>query len=118
MLEKNIEAKVSAHCTEEGILQQKLLGQKGCNDRIYFLPWGGTVLIEFKKPGGKTTRLQKHTHTQLQDSGHHVYICKNADDAIIILNFWRRTHRVRYSDKQYNECEQQLKKLRKIKVKK
>ena len=117
MLEKDIEAKVSAHCLEEGILQQKFKGRKGCSDRIYFLHGGCAVLIEFKKPGGRTTRLQKNNHDNLRQRGHRVYTCKTSEDAINILNFWCGQLRLTYSTSKFLEGEKRLEKLRKSKTK-
>ena len=94
MLEKRVEAEVSAYCLRAGIMQQKFVGRRGCTDRIYFLKVGAVVLIEFKKAGKKADSLQLHNQAELKKHRQHCYVCDNSADAILILKFWDR----RYSD--------------------
>ena len=110
MLEKEIERKIAAYCAAQDIYQQKLTGRRGCCDRIYFLPYGGVVVIEYKQQGKKAEPLQKHNHTILKARHHHVYVCDNFDDAIFILNFWRRHYRCYFSLKKYEEGTAELEK--------
>lgn len=85
MLEKNIEQKVVKWCAKRGILNQKLLGKKGMPDRIFYFPRGHILFIEFKRPLSKVSALQERLQERLQFSGHHVYIIRDAENAIELL---------------------------------
>ena len=63
-----------------GILGSKLtiLGDTGFPDRLFWLPGGKPLLIEFKKPGEEPEPKQAHIHKELRRLGYHVEVHDNA----------------------------------------
>jgi len=90
ILERDIEAKVVRWARAKGIMVTKLqgIGNKSMPDRIFWIPGGRPVLIEFKRPGGKLTPLQTLAIEALEKAGYLVTVFDNADDAIAYLG-WR-----------------------------
>lgn len=90
MLEKDIEAKVVKWAKVRGCLVLKAngLGQRSFPDRIFFLPNGKVVMIEFKRPGGELSEGQKTMIHELQKRRQKVVVCNNVDFAIEILQFY------------------------------
>ena len=90
MLEKDIEAKVVKWAKVRGCLVLKAngLGQRSFPDRIFFLPNGKVVMIEFKRPGGKLSEGQETMIYELQKRRQKVVVCNNVDFAIEILQFY------------------------------
>ncbi len=58
-----------------------LEGTRGLPDRIILGPGPTIFFIEFKRPGGKLTRLQEYMHKVLKDLGFNVYVCDNVAEA-------------------------------------
>lgn len=79
MLEKQIEAKCVRWAKARGTKSYKLQGpgNRSAPDRLFILPNGRVVFIEFKRPGGRTTALQAEEHLQLTALGHAVRIVDN-----------------------------------------
>lgn len=79
---KHVEQPVLDWCKKRGIMHRKMngLGFRGWPDRLFILPSGRVVWIEFKRPGGKLTPLQEAIHAKLEALGHHVHVIdtKNA----------------------------------------
>ena len=67
-----------------GVLSSKLkvLGQTGFPDRIFWLPDGKPLLIEFKCPGEEPEPKQRHIHAQLRALGYMVEVHDNDLDAL------------------------------------
>lgn len=85
MLEKDIEKKVVEWCKKNCIFQQKLLGKKGMPDRIFYLPHGIVIFIEFKRPRKKPLKarvLQEKYHSDLRKLGYKVLLCNNTKEGI------------------------------------
>ena len=83
--EVSIERDVVAKAFRElGVPSFKLSGpgHRGAPDRLFLLGSGEVIFVEFKRPGGKTTRLQDHIHHQLRDLGYHVEVCDSVDEAM------------------------------------
>lgn len=59
-------------------------GRRGVPDRVFFRK-KRFVAIEFKRPGGRTTKLQDRTIQQLQEEGFEAYVVDNIEDAKLIL---------------------------------
>jgi len=70
-----------------GVTSSKLVtpGDSGYPDRIFWLPPGKPVLIEFKQLGEDAKKNQKFVHKMLRDLGYEVYVCDNVQDALRII---------------------------------
>ena len=53
----------------------------GYPDRIFWIPGGQPLLIEFKKPGGQLSAKQKYQIERLEKLGYNVKVCTNARQA-------------------------------------
>jgi len=49
-------------------------GAKGWPDRAYWLPGGLHFIVEFKRPGGRVSPMQRHRIQALAALGHRVYL--------------------------------------------
>jgi hypothetical protein len=84
ILETKIEVEVCVLAYDYlGITNVKLKvpGQTGNPDRLFWLPHGKPLLIEFKLPGEKPELKQLHVHRHLQELGYDVQVHDNAADA-------------------------------------
>lgn len=59
----------------------KILGDTGYPDRIFWLPGGRPLLIEFKRPGEEPRAKQLQIHEQLRGLGYEVQVHDNSIDA-------------------------------------
>lgn len=86
-LEKQIEGKVVKWAREHGILTRKMNGDgyRGWPDRLFVLRNGKTLWIEFKRPGGKESELQKVMLDNLRELGHEAHVYSDAVKAIECL---------------------------------
>ena len=66
-----------------GVFGAKLTspGTNGMPDRMFFIPGGKPLLIEFKDVGKEPEPLQEYTHNWLRKLGYHIEVCDNVDDA-------------------------------------
>jgi hypothetical protein len=62
-------------------IKLKAAGSNGYPDRLFWLPSGRPLLIEFKVPGGEPEPLQQHTIEGLIEAGYNVQVHDNAIDA-------------------------------------
>ena len=85
-LEKDIERKAVAAAKARGWISYKFVSpqQRGVPDRIFFRE-GKTVLIEFKRPGGRLSKLQELQINRLREAGIPVAVCYSVDEAIEAL---------------------------------
>ena len=69
------------------VVSSKLVtpGQTGWPDRIFWLPGGKPLLIEFKQAGEEAEVLQKHRHKVLRDLGYDVHVCDSVQSALTII---------------------------------
>lgn len=67
------------------VLKVNPLWAAGWNDRIFFIPGGKVLIIEFKRPGGTVSKLQAQRHKELLRDGydHHVIDNKEEGKALI-----------------------------------
>lgn len=81
-LESEIEKAACKAAAKAGWLVYKFVSpqKRGVPDRIFFRD-GVTVLIEFKRPGGRTTRLQDMQIEKLQAAGIAVEVCDSIECA-------------------------------------
>ena len=77
--EELIELKFVSACAAIGVQAYKfeINGTKGAPDRIIFLPKGKVLLIEFKQPGGKTSKHQDVFMDRLTKLGHECIVADN-----------------------------------------
>jgi hypothetical protein len=59
----------------------KVVGDTGYPDRIFWMPGGRPLLIEFKKPGEEPRPKQLKIHRQLRKLGYQVEVHDNAIEA-------------------------------------
>jgi hypothetical protein len=69
---------------EYGILSIKLVmrGNSGWPDRLFVLPDGRVVWVEFKREGESPRAKQSHIHELLQAFGHKVSTYDNVEEAV------------------------------------
>lgn len=86
-LEKFSERKVVAWCKKHGVLTTKLggQGQRGKPDRVFWLAGGWAVLMEFKREGGRVTKLQLRNQKAYQELGFDYFIVYSYEQATKIL---------------------------------
>lgn len=83
-LEKDIEDEAVGLVWQHlGIKGSKLVtpGDTSYPDRIFWIPGGRPLLIEFKRPGEEPEPKQAHTHDQLRKLGYDVQVHDHALDA-------------------------------------
>lgn len=80
--ESRIEKEVCDHARKLGCLVYKFTspGKRGVPDRMFILPLGTAVFIEFKAPGKKMTPLQERETFMLIQRGMRVMMCDNTDN--------------------------------------
>lgn len=77
MLEKHIERRCCARVLDElGVVSVKLVtpGSTGYPDKMFLIPGGKPLLIEFKAPGESPGPKQLHIHARLKQLGYHVEV--------------------------------------------
>lgn len=84
VLEKDIEKKVCEWARKQGCLVYKFTSpsQRSVPDRMFVLPYGTVVFIEFKAPGKQPTELQTKELLKLQGSGVRACWCDNYNRAV------------------------------------
>lgn len=90
MLERTVERTACQRALSElGVASMKLAaqGQRSWPDRLFLIPGGRPLLIEFKAPGEGPRVDQLQCHNILRMLGYQVEVCDDADDA---LNYIRK----------------------------
>lgn len=74
--EKVAEQKAVNKAFELGVRSIKLTpqGQRGWNDRLFWVPGGRPLLVEFKREGEEPRKLQTHRHETLRDLGYETMV--------------------------------------------
>jgi hypothetical protein len=85
MLESYIERRVCDLALELGVRNTKLQKATGYPDRIFWIPGGKPLLIEFKRPGEKPSEIQYHIHDIFRQLGYHIEVCDDVNHAIKII---------------------------------
>lgn len=67
-----------------GILSIKLapVQSTGWPDRLFWVPGGKPVLVEFKRPGERLTRKQEYIRAELQSLGYFTAVCTSTDEVL------------------------------------
>ena len=65
-----------------GSLKVNVRGNTGWPDRIFWVPGGKPLIIEFKTPDGELSPKQKYHIERLKKDGYNVEVCDNAIDAL------------------------------------
>jgi hypothetical protein len=60
-------------------------GATGYPDRLFWIPGGKPLLIEFKRPGEPPDPIQIHIHAQLRDLGYYVIVCDSVESAMHVV---------------------------------
>ena len=86
MTEKDLETKSSSFARARGWLTFKFnsMSQRGVPDRLFFRN-SILLIVEFKAPGKKPTKLQEVIHKRFRDHGFEVHVIDNLDQAKRIL---------------------------------
>lgn len=66
-------------------IKLNLRGNRAWPDRLFFVPGGRPVLIEFKRPGDDLRPLQVHRRNQLTRWGYDVFSTDDRNTAILYL---------------------------------
>ena len=100
MLEKTVERRVCQRALNElGVANYKLAGagQKGKPDRMFLIPGGKPLLIEFKRPGEEPEPLQESTHKILRLLGYLTEV--HDDERAAMLSIRKALDAARVSDR-------------------
>ena len=84
-LEKDIEDRACKRAFSElGVRNIKVntLTETGWPDRMFLIPGGMPLFIEFKQPGEEPRAKQLHIHALLKGLGYLVKVCDNEEDAM------------------------------------
>lgn len=87
-LEAKLEHDVVVAAAQMGITSLKFTphGQRGWPDRIFLLPGGRCVFIEFKQKGEKLRALQEYRVSQLRQLGFLARRCDTRHEALTFLH--------------------------------
>ena len=79
---KSVEEPVVKYAQRLGVLVLKVnpLWSAGWPDRVFFIPGGRPLFIEFKRPGGKTSKKQEEIIGKLRGSGYDVEIIDKVEE--------------------------------------
>lgn len=79
--EKVFERTLSKYVDDIGGMAVKLLSQfiKGLPDRMYLLPGGFVVFVEFKSTGKRPTKIQEYIHAKVRALGFLVYVVDSVE---------------------------------------
>ena len=83
-LEKQIEEAVCAFAREQGVLVRKYTSPscQGVPDRIFWVPGGKPLVIEFKRPKGIMSPIQHREIVAMRKLGYRVLVIDNVEAGI------------------------------------
>ncbi len=84
ILESAIERRAAREAEKLGVRSIKICdpSQAGWPDRMFFIPGGRPLLIEFKRPGEEPRDLQEHRIEILNRLGYDVCVCDSVRGAL------------------------------------
>lgn len=91
-LETDTEQKVCRKAKDHGVLNFKLFGkhETGIPDRVFLIPGGRPLFIEFKRAGEDPRPKQDWWHDILRQLGYQVEVHDNADEALKSIEKYAR----------------------------
>jgi hypothetical protein len=86
-LESDLEKAMCTYADKLHILHIKLnlRGKRGFPDRLYFIPGGKPLMVEYKREGEPPRRLQTYIHAQLVSLGYRVEVVDNTAEGFALL---------------------------------
>lgn len=86
-LEIDIEEKACELALDIGVtnVKMKAAGVNGYPDRLFFIPGGRPLFIEFKRPGLPLDPLQVIIINRLRYYGYHVEVCDSVEEALAFI---------------------------------
>lgn len=80
--EKVFERTLSKYVNDNGGIAVKLLSQfvNGLPDRLYLIPGGHALFVEFKSTGKKPTKIQEHIIDRIRKVGFTVMVVDSPED--------------------------------------
>lgn len=96
--EKVFERELSKFVEDRGGMAIKLLSQfiKGLPDRMFLLPGGVVVFVEFKSTGKKPTKIQSYIHAKIRARGFDVYVVDSVETFEIAKDYINEITLLRY----------------------
>lgn len=96
--EKVFERELSKYVDDSGGMAVKLLSQfiKGLPDRMFLLPGGVVVFVEFKSTGKKPTKIQSYIHAKIRARGFDVYVVDSVETFEIAKDYINEITLLRY----------------------
>lgn len=94
--EKTFEREMSRYVEARGGMAIKLLSQfcKGLPDRMFLIPHGKVLFVEFKSTGKKPSAIQRWVHKKLAELGFIVYVVDDPESyscVIMIIDYYTKT---------------------------
>ena len=88
MLESKIERQVCKFAESQGWKSIKLSGpgNRGKPDRLFYADGGRVKFVEFKRPGGKLSRLQALRLSQFAALGFSAYVVESIEEGKALFN--------------------------------
>lgn len=88
--EGKIQKKVAEYAESLGFLARRNYvragGARGWPDTEFYLPGGAVVMMEFKRPGKKPSKIQQHRIDELRKLDHEVHVVDNVEQGKAILD--------------------------------
>ena len=96
--EKVFERELSKFVEESGGMAVKLLSQfiKGLPDRMFLLPGGVVIFVEFKSTGKRPTKIQSYIHAKIRARGFDVYVVDSVETFEIAKDYINEITLLRY----------------------
>lgn len=87
VLESSIERRVVREAEKLGVYALKLAatGDTGWPDRLFLMPNGATLFIEFKRPGYLPRPKQRYIHALLVKLGHNVAVMDDFEESMSLI---------------------------------